>query len=263
MDLTETFAAIPNATRIASVPDAWSWCDVPQAPKFGFSAVLSKDRKHAFQCYAHNSYDEGLAHAIVAFAREHDAELIAPPERPLVVVEGFGHAGYGFDILVAVSPTVHKYHADKPDVYRVTRAVFPAYRCEFAGDETEKDAWFRYTVARGVHPTRWNREPRPYLRMRMRTATGREIRKRGFAHPLELVHELTELPDREGGFVEFENYQRRVWVATSQETYLVTEGQGEPRQMDLDVLVEFTKQVLYGPNRSSGESAFVKYATYY
>jgi hypothetical protein len=105
--------------------------NVPQAPKFAFCGVLSKDRKRAFQCFAHNSYDEGLAHAIVAFAREHDAELITPSERPLVVVEGFRHPRYGFDTLVAVSPTVHKYHADKPDIHRVIRAVFPAYRCEF------------------------------------------------------------------------------------------------------------------------------------
>jgi hypothetical protein len=98
----------------------------------------------------------------------------------------------------------------------------------------------------------------------MRTATGHEIRRREFAQPLEPVHELTDLPDREDGFVEFENYQRRVWVATShEEAYLIAEKQGELRRMDLDMLVEFAKQVLYSPNRSSGESAFVKYTRYY
>jgi len=249
VDLAATFSTIPGAAPIGGQPDAWFWS---HAPKFGFSAVLSRDGKHAFQCYAHNSYDEGLAHAILAFAREQDTRLIAPPERSLVVVEGFGHPGYGFDMLVAVSPTVHKYHADKPDLHQVTRAVFPAYRCEFSGAETEDEAAVRYSRAAGAQPTRWNREPRPYLRMRMRAASGREIPERGFANPPKLVHELTALPDREGGFVEFENYRRSVWVVTWQGSYVVTERDKAPCTMGLDELIDFTTDVLYGPHRASG-----------
>lgn len=255
MDLAATFAAIPGATPVDGLPDAWFWS---HAPKFGFGAVLSQDGKHAFQCYAHNSFDEGLARALLTFAREHDAELIAPPERPLVVVEGFAPEGRMFDTLVAVSPALHRYHDDNPDVHQATRAVFPAYRCEFSGAETEDEAAFRYARAAGAQPTRWDREPNPYLRMRMRAATGREIPERGFANPPKLLLELTELPDREDGFVEFENYRRQVWTVTWQETYVVTGPAGEPRRLDFDALVELAKDVLYGPNRTAGESAFTK-----
>lgn len=258
MDLAATFAAIPGAVPIDGIPDAWFWT---HAPKFGHSAVLSRDGEHAFQCYAHNSYDEGLARAVITFARQHDTELVAPPERPLIVVEGFEHPGSGFDTVVAVSPTVHKYQSDKPEVHAVTRAVFPAYRCEFSGAETEDDAAYRYARAAGAQPSRWDREPNPYLKMRHRAASGREIPERGFANPSRIVHEFTALPEREGGFVEFENFEQRVWRVTFQDTYAVVEEGPEnagAERMGFDDLVEFTKQALYGPNRASGESAIDK-----
>lgn len=143
-------------------------------------------------------------------------------------------------------------------MHQATRAVFPAYRCEFSGAETEDEAAFRYVRAAGVQATRWGREPNPYLRMRMRTGSGREIRKRGFANPRTLLVQFEELSGREGGFVEFENYRRRVWTVTWQETYVVTEEAGEPRRLDFDELVEFAKDMFYGPNRAAGEPAFVK-----
>ena len=61
--------------------------------------MLSKDGKHACHCYAHNSYDEGLARAVLVFARDHD--IVAPQELPLTVAEGFAHPGYGFDTVAS------------------------------------------------------------------------------------------------------------------------------------------------------------------
>ncbi|HET9140171.1 hypothetical protein [Actinophytocola sp.] len=254
MDLAETFAAMPGATPIEGLPDAWVWT---LGQTYGNAAALTKDGKHAFHCYAHDSWDEGLARAIVTFAREHAAELIAP-DRPLVVVEGFKPPGYAFDTVVGLSPTVHKFNANQPDIHRATCEVIPAYRCEFAGDETEVEAATRCFRAAGAQPTRWNREPNPYLQMRMRAANGQEIPKRGFANPPKLLHELRQLPDRENGFVELENYQRRVWTVTWQDTYLLAGPDADQRSLDFDALVEFAKEVLYGPNRSAGEHAFNK-----
>jgi hypothetical protein len=251
VDLAGTLAAMPNAVALDGVPDAWFWS---HAPRFGFAAVISGE--HVFQCYAHASYDEGLARAVLEFCRAHATELAAPPDRPLVVAEGFTHEGFAFDTVVAVSPHIHKYHADTPAVHDATRAVFPAYRCEFSGAETEDEATFRYSRAAGAQPTRWNREPNPYLRMRMRAASGREIPDLGFANPTKLVHELTQLPDRPAGFTEFENYERRLWTVRWTDGYTVTEGDTEPTPTELPALVELAKTVLYGPNRDAGESAF-------
>jgi hypothetical protein len=136
--------------------------------------------------------------------------------------------------------------------------VFPAYRCEFSGAETQDEAAYRYTRAAGAQPSRWDREPNPYLKMRHRAASGREIPERGFINPSRIVKEFADLPERPDGFVEFENYQRRVWLVTWQDTYVVAAEGSEPGRMDFDTLVEFAKQALYGPNRAAGESAMTK-----
>jgi hypothetical protein len=255
VDLAASFAAISGAEPFEGLPETWRWS---HAPKFGFAATLSSDGKHAFQCYAHNSYDEGLARAVLAFAREHDTELIAPPERPLVFAEGFSHTGYAFDIVAAVGPAVHRYHPDAPEMHDATRAVFPAYRCEVAGDEDEEETQFRYARAGGLQPTRWDRRPNPFLKMRHRAASGREIPDRGFANPSKLVLELTAVPDRPEGFVEFENYLRQVWRVDWNETYVLHGPDGEERRAGFDELIEFTKDVLLGPSRSAGEASFEK-----
>src|SRR5690349_15589737 len=126
VELASTFEAMPNAGRLDDLSEAWHWWT---APGFDFAAALSQDGKHVFQCYALESYDEGLVAAVLSFAREHENELVAAPDRPLVVAEGFAHPGYTFDTVVAFGPTVHKYHEDNRELHQATRAVQPAYRC--------------------------------------------------------------------------------------------------------------------------------------
>jgi hypothetical protein len=254
VDLASTFSAMPNVTPLGDLPDAWHW---GLAPGFDFAAALSEDRKYVFQCYALDSYDEDLVRAVLVFAREHGADLIAPPDRPLVVVEGFSHSGSKFDMVVAVSPTIHKYHAkENPEVHEVTRAVFPAYRCEFAGDETQEEAQYRYARAAGVPVTRLTREPHPYVKMRYRADTGRVIPKRGFAQPKTLVHELRTLDGRPDRFVEFENYRHEVWRVEWHDSWVVTGESAADRQLGIDELLEFVKASLYGPNLDPGTSPF-------
>jgi hypothetical protein len=253
VDLAEHFSALSGATSVDGVPDAWFRT---HAPTFGEHVVLSGDREHAFRFFAHDSYDEGLARAILAAVRERGDELAAPPEQPLAVVTGFRPPGFAFDTLVSIGPGVHRYDVDEADVHAVTRAVIPAYRCEFSGFETEDQVAHRHNRAAGVQGTRWNREPNPYLRMRHRTDSGREIPERGFVNPSRLLTEFARLPGRDGGFVEFENWQRRVWTVTWQGTHVLTENGGDAGPLGLDDLIEFAKDVLLAPNRSAGESAF-------
>ncbi|WIX85702.1 hypothetical protein [Amycolatopsis sp. DG1A-15b] len=259
MDLAALLEAMPNAEPLEGVPDAWRWTRTPTAPQFGSAAVLSTDREHMFQCYAHDSFDVGLARAVLRFVREHESELLAPPETLLRVAEGFAPDGYRFDIVGSVSPKVHRYHLpDNPGLHEVTRSVFPAYRCEFSGTENEDELAYRYSRAPGAQPTRWAREPNPFLRLRYRPANGKEAPVRGFSGPKSVVRELTELPSRENGYVEFENWQNRVWTATWQDTYVLAEGESEVGRMNLDEITEFVKDVLLGPNRVAGEHSFTK-----
>lgn len=257
MDLASVFAGMPQVSPLPGLPDAWHWA---MAPGFDFAAGLSADREHAFQCYALDSYDEELAVAILSFARAHGAELIAPPERPLVLVEGFAHAPYGFDAFVAIGPGVHKYHAkENPEAHERTRAVFPAFRCEFAGDENEEDTQYRYSRAAGVPATRLNREPRPYVKMRYRAPTGRVAAERGFVAVPTLVQQLRDLdgaaPER---FVEFENYRHEIRRVEWNGSWLLGgEGQ-QTRELGIDELLEAVKEFLYGPNLGAGTAEFDK-----
>ena len=254
VDLASTFSAMPNVSRLDALAEAWHWA---MAPGFDFAAALSQDGKHAFQCYALDSYDEGLVAAVMSFAREHEGELIASPDRPLVVVEGFAHPGYALDTVVAFGPAVHKYHADNPELQKATRAVQPAFRCEFAGDETEDDARYRYVRASGVRPTTLNREPHPYLKMRHKTDSGRVVAQRGFAQPKLLVNELRALEDRPDRFVELENYRHAVSnVVWEDGRWILTVESADPRRLGIDELLDVIRASLYGPNLDAGTSQF-------
>jgi hypothetical protein len=251
VDLASIFAAMPNAAPLDGLPEAWHWS---LAPGLDYSAALSQG--YVFQANALRSYDSDLALALLSFAREH-SELIAPPERPLVVVEGFSHSPQTFDTVVAVSPRVHKHHArENPELHEVTRAVFPAYRCEFAGDESEEETQYRYARAAGVPTTTWTREPHPYVRMRYRAETGRVIEERGFAQSKTLVHELRTLDGRPDRFVEFENFRHEVWRVEWHDSWVVTGESEADRQLGIDELLEFVKASLYGPNLDAGTGQF-------
>lgn len=249
MDLAPIFSETPGATPLDGLADAWHWA---MAPGFDFTAALSADRKHAFQCYALDSYDEDLLIAVLSFARDHD-ELIAPPEQPLKLVEGFSHQRYKFDVVVAVGPAVHLYHEESPEVNQQVRAIFPAFRCEFAGDEDFDDTMYRYTRAAGVQATKLDREPRPYVKMRYLTESGREIPKRGFAPVPHLVIQLGRLEGSDR-FVEFENYRHEVYRVDWDGQYVVS-GESSHR-FSHDELLEFVKGTIYGPNIDAGTSEF-------
>lgn len=261
MDLAAVITAMPNAAPLTGLAQAWHWAKVPG---FDFAAALSTDGKHLFQLYALDSYDEDLVTAALAFARQHEAELIAPPERPLALAEGFAAPGRGFDMVAAVGPGVHKYHEKDGPLHEATRAVFPAYRCEFSGAENEDEVVHRYSRAAGVTPTRLGREPRPVLKIRYRPDDGSTMDERVYFTPSSLQYQFPKLQGEPERFVEFENYQQRVWRVVWDGTWTVAEltgGPGEPgerRELGLEELLEFAKTVLYGPNLGAGTSEFTK-----
>lgn len=253
MNLTETFSAMPNVTGLDDLPEAWHWS---HAPGFDFSAALSADGEHAFQAYALDSFDEGLAVAILSFAREHGDDLIAPSDRPLVLVEGFTHPGYAFDAVVAASPAIHRYYPEDADLNAAVRAVVPAFRCEFTGDENETEADYRYNHAPGVPATKWDREPYPFVKMRFRGNTGNLPDEREFGRMKLLVSWITRNEGNPDLFLEFENYRREIYTVEWTDTWTITAPGAPPRQTTLDDLLDTVKSALYGPNLDAGTSQF-------
>lgn len=179
MDWDATFSTMPNATVLGTLSQAWRWS---YAPGFDMSASVSADGEHAFQAYALDSFDEGLAVSLLSFARGHGTELIGPPERAFAVAEGFSHPDFAFDSVVAVGPGIHRCHSEDPDLASRVRALVPAFRCEFAGDEDESELEYRYGRG-GVPFTSWGREPHPFMKMRFRGDDGHLPEGRDFPGP--------------------------------------------------------------------------------
>ncbi|UKY47893.1 hypothetical protein [Streptomyces inhibens] len=191
---------------------------------FVFSLAVDVDGRWAYQMNSLDVYDEGLSRAVLAFAREHQLGR-GPDARPLAVVPGFSYGAYRFDAVAAASPSVHGYHHGRnAALNEVVSAVFPAYQCEFRGDENLEEAVLRFK--RMLRPTIVSRPPVPYLRMRYentRTGGGSVGPSRGFTTHDVLERELRLLEGAPGSFVEFENSRGEVWNVEWNGSWLVND----------------------------------------
>ncbi|MEU6965005.1 hypothetical protein [Streptomyces chrestomyceticus] len=244
MDLTEKISGLPGAAPLDGVSDAWHWSP---NPRFNFFAALTEDGKHLFQVNVMDACDQDLVRALLRFAREHSREATAPG-RFLVPITGFSHPGYGFDTLASVPPGVHGYLArEHPDLHAVAYAVFPGYRSEFSGAESEDEA--RVRVRKMLRPTTLGREPVPFLKMRYdntRTKSRSTGSERGLATLPVLLQELALLQQAPGSFVEWENRHGDIWQARWDEG-LRLQGPSVPdRPADSDGLLAFAEKTVAG-----------------
>jgi hypothetical protein len=253
VDLAAAFSAMPDATPLAALPDAWHWA---LAPGLDFTAALSRDREHVFQCFALRSHDADLVAAVLSFARAHEDPVLTPPDRPLGLAAGFAHPGSWFDAVVTFGPALHRHQEQEPELHEAIRAVQPAYRCEFAGDESQHEAAFLFHRAAGVPSTRLDREPHPFLKMRYKTDT-QVLPERDFVSTDWLVRELRALDGRPDRFVEYENYRREVRRAQwADGRWGLTGDATEPGWHGIDELLDLVRTSLYGPNLAAGTTRF-------
>ncbi|MDJ0340844.1 hypothetical protein QMK19_18860 [Streptomyces sp. H10-C2] len=240
MDIREVVTSFRDAAPLPGLDNAWSWAP---APGLDFAGALSADGGRLLQLNARDSYDQDLAVATLAFAREHEERIVA--RNPFIgASDGFeAPAGHRFDSVTIIAPEVHEfYDYDRPTLTPFVRLAFPAYALEFAGDETLDEAITRFDMLR---PNELDRDPVPFLKMRYaNTRTlGRSTNVgRGFTDPRNLVTELRELDGAPGSFVEFENRHRHVWRVEWHEAYYIADWNTQtesPRETTLDELLEF------------------------
>ncbi|MFD5142774.1 hypothetical protein [Streptomyces sp. NPDC058401] len=209
MNIEQAVAEIGNAEEVPGLPTAWRWSPMS---RFVFSLAMDTDGQWAYQMNSLDVHDEGLTRAVLDFARQHRLGR-GPGHRALEVVTGFSYGTYRFDAVAAAAPPVHGYHHGRNEALNeVVSAVFPAYRCEFRGDESLEEAVLRFK--RMLRPTIISRHPVPYLRMRYentRTGGGSVGPSHGFTTHDVLLGELALLEGAPGSFVEFENSQGQVW----------------------------------------------------
>lgn len=199
--------------------------------RFVFSLAMDPDGRWAYQMNSLDVHDGGLTRAVLAFARHHQLGR-GRDARPLTVRSGFSYGAYRFDAVAAASPTVHGYHHGRNEALNeVVSAVFPAYGCEFRGDENLEEAVLRFK--RMLRPTLMSRLPVPYLRMRYentRTGSGSVGTSRGFSTQDVLLRELGLLEGAHGSFVEFENSHGEVRRVEWDGSWLVN---GQPEDLRL------------------------------
>lgn len=208
MSIESTVTRMPDVGEIPGVPQAWSWSIA--GGWFRFWLALGSDGRHAFQMTSRDSHDEKLAAAVLEFSRANAAALLSAA--PLAVVEGFSFPGYGFDCVSALIPTVAQLHqGEHPELTESVFAVFPAWRCEFSGDESEDEAGVRYDKV--LDTPDLSRGPVPFLRMSYdipAKGMGSVGGRRGLAVPETLMLAVSELSEAGRGFVECENFRGQV-----------------------------------------------------
>ncbi|GAA2506711.1 hypothetical protein GCM10010406_49160 [Streptomyces thermolineatus] len=143
---------------------------------------------------------------------------------------------------------MHGYHArELPELGAVTFGVFPGHHCEFSWNESEEEAWGRFNKM--LRPTRIDREPVPFLKMRYdnpRTRSRSEGPDRGLTTLPVLLRELGLLQDAPGGYVEWENRHGEVRRAEWDGTWQLQDASG-CRHLGPDELKSLAGHSLTGP----------------
>ena len=204
VDIAAAVQEFPGVAPVAGLDGCWIW----PAGRFHFALARIAEGGHAVQVNCRDSVDLDLVIAVLAFARAHTEAVLAAA--PLAVLEGFtSPSATPFDTVAAVIPAVHRYHEDDhPDLNDITYAVFPAYRCEFSGLETQQEATYRFD--RMLDPANLQRSPSPWVRMRYdnpKTGAGSIGPELGIAPAETLLRELQNLEFADNAFVEFENFR--------------------------------------------------------
>lgn len=198
-----------EVTPLAGIEDAWTW-SVGNG-WFHYALTLSTDGSQAFQLNCNKGWTTDRAVAVLDFVRRNEQRSLAAA--PFAVLPGFALPGKNFDCVAVVLPTVAQMYLSKdPLLAKSVYAVFPAWRCEFSGDEDEAEASRRYK--RVLETADWDRGPEPFLRWRYVKASGQQVSlpgdRRGLAGRSELATLLKIQRGAARGFVELENFRGQV-----------------------------------------------------
>ena len=204
VDIAGVVKAFPGVRPVAGLDGCWTW----SAGRFYFVLALTAEGGHAMQPNCRDVLDLDLVVTVLAFARARSEAVLAAA--PFAVLEGFtSPSATPFDSVAAVIPAVHRYQEfDRPDLNEVTYAVFPAYRCEFSGLETQEEATYRFDYMLDAAnlqrpPSPWSgcglttREPTRAVSVRTWASPQRtsSCRSCGIRIRRQRIHRVRELPE--------------------------------------------------------------------
>lgn len=246
IDIAAVVQKFDEVRPLPGMDDAWTW---GVEDMFAYALALTSDRAHAIQVNFEGELDTELAVSVLSFARDRSPEVLAAA--PFAVLEGYTPPPTSqvfFDTVGVAIPAVHRYHElDEPELNEVTYAVFPAYRCEFSGRETQKEAEDRFD--RMLVVTDMQRLATPWLRMRYdnpKTGGGSVGSELGLTWPDKLTTELRNLDGADGAWVDFENFQNKLRRASFSDAdgLLLADGQ-DAREIEMTELLSWTHTFVF------------------
>lgn len=184
---------------------------------------------------------------VVAFSREIKS---LRGRLPILTFNGFSSPGYGFDTLAVPRRSVYDYDKNEfPEVSKSALVVFPAFACEFSGNEDEPEAVYR--VTRAIHIATLGRDPQPYLKVKYRNQQFGGVTEGDGRHLMPfnaLEREIRQLQNVGGAFVEFETFVGDVWRLSWNGAVLV-EGT-VTSVLSLDAAVDFARSAVFDGRRT-------------
>jgi hypothetical protein len=241
VDIPGVVKEFPGVRPVAGLDACWTW----SAGRFYFAIALTAEGAHAMQLNCRNALDLNLVVTLLAFARVRSEAVLAAA--PFAILEGYtSPSATPFDSVAAVIPAVHRFQElDHPHLNDVTYAVFPAYRCEFSGLETQEEATYRFDYM--LNAADLQRPPSPWVRTRFdnpKTDTGSIGPHLGIASADLLMQELRNLEYADNAFIEFENFRNeRRRVSWSGELQLSNED--EIRTFEMPDLLAWTHRFIH------------------
>jgi hypothetical protein len=203
--LKEKLARLHALTLFSPLERTWTFtAKTSEGPALHVVHFGSAD-DHLSLLQCREGFDPALAAALLRHVGDVPDDFF--DEEPVRTLRDFSFPGRGFDRIVAVGPLAHhQFEAASPELQECTVALFPAYACEFKGDEeaSRVRTLRKYFVA----TLDWTRAPQPRLLMMHRntvTQSRSPGQKRGLARLEKCFRELETLPEGADSFVEIEN----------------------------------------------------------
>ena len=233
----ETLDVIPNIQPFAGVSNAWTW---KLSPKFKVFATLTGDG-YLFQITMRDHFDEYLARSVLLYGLENKSRIVDATSK---LLPEFSCPPYEFESVVALSPRVHKvYESEFPDLNPFTYVLFPAYACEFTGDET---AEILQWVKRYLPRVDMKRDPWPQAMRYERDGDGKASKVP--IKPDSLKATVLGLKWRQPGEVlMFENFRRQTYsICLVESRYHITIGDIEKVASEDEILELLNRIVVDG-----------------
>ncbi|GIG70247.1 hypothetical protein [Phytomonospora endophytica] len=223
VDIAGKIAEIEDVAPFPDLEKVWYWSI--GGGWFTYTVALSSDGRSVFQMTCRDTYPAALVRDVLSFARHNESALLAAA--PMAHVEGFDVAGHGFDSVGAVIPAVAEANKDRPEISAVTYLVFPGWRNEFSGAETEPEAYSRLRMLDAANP---KREPMPFLKMRFDNGHSHTVGdERLLTKPDFFFDELAAMAEgSRKSFIEAENFRGELRTITCDDDGYVIDG-GEAR----------------------------------